>query len=380
MFGRDDLNELVTVDARPAVSLYLPTHIAGREIRQDPIRLKNLLTKAAERLAKSHPKPAVEAVLAPARALLGDDSFWRHQQAGMAIFLAPDFHRVHRLPLAVPEEEWVSGCFHIKPLLPMFDDAGRFWLLAISETRTRLYEGSRWNFTAAAGEDLLPQGIDFIRDATLYQETKYAPPESRHGTIAHAQTIGESPHEVHKTELLDLLQRIAATVAPHVKRRPAPVVVAAQSQVLGHFREIAEWPELVPVGVAANPDGLSEEVLHQRAYALVEPKRDAARQAALDHLAALCGTGKATTRAVEIVSAAVEGRIGTLFVDGDCHCWGKVETADGQIAVHDDRPAEDDVDLLDYAAVMTLRHGGSVMTVGRAVLPDHNIAAAALRY
>ena len=51
MFSRSDLDELVAMDARPAVSIYLPTHIAGREIPQDPIRLKNLLSSAEERLA-----------------------------------------------------------------------------------------------------------------------------------------------------------------------------------------------------------------------------------------------------------------------------------------------------------------------------------------
>jgi hypothetical protein len=40
MFSRSDLDELVAMDARLAASIYLPTHIAGREIRQDPIRLK----------------------------------------------------------------------------------------------------------------------------------------------------------------------------------------------------------------------------------------------------------------------------------------------------------------------------------------------------
>ena len=41
MISRSDLDELVAMDARPAVSIYLPTHVAGREIRKDPIRLKN---------------------------------------------------------------------------------------------------------------------------------------------------------------------------------------------------------------------------------------------------------------------------------------------------------------------------------------------------
>jgi len=42
---------LVALDAQPDVSFYLPTRVAGREIRQGSDRLKNLLSAAAERLA-----------------------------------------------------------------------------------------------------------------------------------------------------------------------------------------------------------------------------------------------------------------------------------------------------------------------------------------
>jgi hypothetical protein len=317
-------------------------------------------------------------LLAPAQALIEDENFWRRQQPGLAVFLTPEFYRAHRLPSPVPEEALLGGCFHVKPLLPILDDAGRFWLLAISEARTRLYEASRWGFAAAPAGDL-PQGVDVVREATLYQETKYARPESRHGAAAHAQTIGEAPDEIHKTELLDLLQRIARAVAPYVKRRPAPVVVAAQPQVLGHFREIAGWPEILPVGLAENPDALSEEELHRRAYALIEPTHVAARDAALGRLAGLRGTGKAAADPAEIVRAAVEGRIDVLFVDCERHCWGQVDAAAGEI-VAGDSPAEDNVDLLDYAAVMTLRRGGSVMAVSHEALPASDSAAALLRY
>ena len=60
MFSRSDLDELVAMDARPAVSIHLPTHVAGREIRQDPIRLKNLLSSAADRLAAIWRRPEIE--------------------------------------------------------------------------------------------------------------------------------------------------------------------------------------------------------------------------------------------------------------------------------------------------------------------------------
>ena len=122
MFSRSDLDELVAMDAQPAVSLYLPTHIAGREIRQDPIRLKNLLSAAAERLAATLRRPEIEDLLGPAESLVGDEDFWRHQEQGLAVFLAPGFNRVHKLPTPVPEEAFLGDHFHIKPLLPLLDD------------------------------------------------------------------------------------------------------------------------------------------------------------------------------------------------------------------------------------------------------------------
>src|SRR5689334_5625269 len=108
MFTRSDLDQLAAVDARPAVSLYLPTHLAGREIRQDPIRLKNLLSSAAEQLATIWRKPEIEEFLEPAAALVRDENFWRHQQQGLAVFLAPGFTRIHKTPIPVPEEMFLG--------------------------------------------------------------------------------------------------------------------------------------------------------------------------------------------------------------------------------------------------------------------------------
>ena len=89
MFLRNDLDELLACEAQPAVSIYLPTHKAGREIRQDSIRLRNLLGEAAKRLGAERRPPDVEALLAPARRLVEDEEFWRHQDQGLAIFIAP---------------------------------------------------------------------------------------------------------------------------------------------------------------------------------------------------------------------------------------------------------------------------------------------------
>ncbi|HEX3413164.1 MAG TPA: hypothetical protein VHT00_15700 [Stellaceae bacterium] len=378
MFSRTDLDELVAMDARPAVSIYLPTHVAGREIRQDPIRLKNLLSSTAEQFAATWRRPEIEDFLRPAESLVGDEEFWGHQQQGLAVFLAPGFNRVHKLPIPVPEETLLGDHFHIKPLLSLLEDAGSFWLLTISAKHTRLCHGSRWEFSENKEIDL-PQGVGTIRGMTDYEETHYGSPVGRRGGLAKAQSFGDDPDQIRKEELLEFLHRIVPPVEPLIKRSPAPVIVAADPEIGGHFREIAGWKEIQPDGISENPDALSADELHRRAYAIVEPKLADARAAAVDRLNALLTAGKATTKPEEILKAARYARVDTLFLAGDDHLWGWFDEAEDRVVAHGSA-ADGDIDLLDFAVLMTLRQGGSVTLVAREALPPPGLSAAILRY
>ena len=60
--------------------------------------------------------------------------------------------------------------------------------------------------------------------------------------------------------------------------------------------------------------------------------------------------------------------------------WGRLIEADAGAFVANDEKAPDDDDLLNYAAVMTLRQGGDVTLVEPAQLPQSGPAAAILRY
>ena len=105
MFSKDDLDRLITKEATPAVTLLLPTHVAGREIREDPIRLRRLVDRAAALLADRGMRHAdAERFLAPARALIEDGAFWRKHENGLAVFLAPGVFQFFKVPVTLPEE------------------------------------------------------------------------------------------------------------------------------------------------------------------------------------------------------------------------------------------------------------------------------------
>jgi hypothetical protein len=385
MFMRSDLDELLTCDSTPAVSIYLPTHQAGREVRQDAIRLRNLLSAAAKRLSGAHRGTEVARLLDPAQRLVDDGSFWRYQDRGLAIFLAPDFDRVHKLPVEVAEELTISRDFHIRPLLPLVDPAAWFWVLTVTAGRTGVYQGSRWSFDEFPVRGL-PQGIQGILDETVYEEAHNASPTGRPQRsgapgLAKAQAFGPAPDELHKDQLIELLHRVAAAVEPVVKGQPAPVILAAQPEVQGHLREFLRWKELLPESIQENPDAMAPEALHRKAWRLIEPRLDKGRADALGRLHALLGTadGRATTTPAEIVKSAHYGRVEQLFLARGEMLWGRFIESEDRIEAHAS-PAEGDEELFDCAARMTLRQGGTVTLVDRAQLPPNGSAAATLRY
>ena len=58
----------------------------------------------------------------------------------------------------------------------------------------------------------------------------------------------------------------------------------------------------------------------------------------------------------QIISAAREGRVDTLFVSRESHVWGALDDASGDVELHDNCQAGDD-DLLDFAVFQVLFGG-----------------------
>ena len=105
-----------------------------------------------------------------------------------------------------------------------------------------------------------------------------------------------------------------------------------------------------------------------------KPQHDAAAQ--YRYYAA---TGRASNDVREIVPAAYDGRIESLFVASDQEQWGTFDPVTRTMYVHKVAKFRDE-DLLDLAATQTLLHGGSVYAVEREHMPDATLVAAVFRH
>ncbi|CAO3373470.1 baeRF3 domain-containing protein [Azospirillum argentinense] len=391
MFCKHDLERLLTVDAAPAVSIFLPTHIAGRDIRQDVIRLRNLLAKAQDQLCEKHGlrRPDAEAFLKPASDLLEQGEFWRHMDRGLAIFLARGVSAIHRVPVELPEEVVVNARFTLRPLLPLLADDGTFMILAVTAGRARLFCATRHGI---AEEDAgLPQGVAEIHAETNFESNLHSAPPARHadrtdrGGVSMVKThnFGEDPEGLRKAHLIEYLGRVAGRARDHLKPFRGPLVLVADEEVQGHLRKDAHLQGALDEGVVTNPDALDVEELHRRAYAVVRPMFESTRRTAVERFKALHGdrntAERTTTRAEDVMVAAREGRVGVLLVAGNEKVWGHFrEDYHRAFPLHHETDGA--IDLVEEAATETLLRGGEVHVVTKEELPSGASTAAILRF
>jgi Bacterial archaeo-eukaryotic release factor family 3 len=374
VLSRDDLALLVRQPRSPCVSLYMPAHRSGPETQQDPVRLKNLIRRAEERLvaAEIQRRDASE-VLQPARELIGDQAFWRHQSEGLALFLRARWSRSYRLPLNFKEMIVVSDRFHISALLPLLTGDGRFFVLALSENEARLLAGTR-SAVHVVNVPGMPAGV---RDALRYDDPQrevgsHAAERGGPGArvIVHGQGIGA---EVQKERLGRYLHAVDGAMRRSLREQQAPLVLAGVGYVRAMYRDINTYPRLLEAGVTGSPDRTSSEELHARAWALVEPVFARDRDGAAAAYREALGTGRASPSLEHVLTAAEAGRIDVLFVPTRARASAGVSSAEEGQGLGGGDPIE-------QAVVGTILNAGTVYAVPDHEMPDRAPVAALFRY
>lgn len=375
LFTRTDLKELNSPHTAPCVSLFLPTHRGGSE--QDAIRFRKLLAAAQDQLLSAGCRPAqVEEELGPSRRLLEDASFWKNQGDGLALFLAPGFLRVFRVPIVVKELLVAGTRFHVKPLLPLLSGDGRFFVLALSQNHVRLLEGTRYRVSEVdlkgVPRNLAEALLTHDRDEPLSFHTRPSAGGGPWGAIFHGQGVGIDDK---KDDLLRYFQKIDRGLHPLLREERAPLVLAGVEYLQPIYRQANTYAGLIDRGIEANPDRWSNEELHERAWPIVRPLFEAEFEKARAHYDQIASSEHASCRLEEVVLAAYEGGVQTLFIPLGVEVWGALDPSRRTIQRRPE-PRFEDVDLYDLAAACTLAHGHTVFAVPPGQVPGGKEVAA----
>jgi len=384
--SKNEIKTLLEMHEGPCVSIFLPTSRGGVESQQDELRLRHQIRDSENRLLLENLRSTeVEKLLEPFNALLDDGGFWLHTVDGLAIFRTSEMFSYYRLPCSFKEQVVVSDHFYLKPLLPFLATGGRFYILAISQNAIRLLEGTRFSIHELELPETVPANL---AEALKYEEAEnevsfYSSSSGavvgkggRKAAIFYGQGVG---HDDSKDHLLRYFQQIDRGLHALLKDESVPLVLAGVEYLFPIYRQANTYPYLQHQGVPGNPDKLSSDVLHEEAWAVVEPYFQRVQERTAAQYRDNIGTARTSNDIREIMPAAYYGQIGSLFVAIDQELWGNFDPTSNTIHVHKEARFRDD-DLLDEAATQTILHGGPVYAVEQAKVPGESMLAAVFRY
>ncbi len=386
IFTHHDLRQLIEPRQRPCVSVYMPTHETGSETRQDPIRCKNLLTQAEERLIDHGlASTAARAMLKDAWQLQDDSNldFWRHQSAGLALFVDPSTTRYFRVPVPFDEHVSVGERYFVKPLLPLLEGDGRFYVLAVSQNQVRLLQASRFTVSPLS-PDVLPKNLvdalNIDEYMTSIQHENVRTGAANLGAPALFHGHGGSNMDRRKNdELIEYFRRLDDALQEFFGPERSPLVFAGVDYLFPIFKQSSHYRNLVDTPITGSPEAMSDKELHERAWKIVEPLFQTKQRAALEQYGDRAARNLASDDLQEILAAACEGAVEVLFLARGASVWGDIASSTGEICEHDE-PTPQSRDLLEFAAGHTLSNSGSVYLLDQDKMPTAHAAAAVLRY
>jgi hypothetical protein len=380
---RSQLVALAKLEARPAVSVFLPRSEPTSGRREEPTRLRNLLREASSRLAQwGLAETDASALLAPIAALVeAGDGLWNAPANGYAFFAASGFFRPVRLEFPVAERVHVGTRFAVRPLVAVLARPATHYVLALSLKRVRLLENS-----ADGCRELRLPGLPASFEAAMNYVEYYSGVGAHTGStsslgrrsaIFHGH--GDNDEEGMKDNLEHFFRRIVDTLERDLPDPGAPLVLASVAEYFPLFRRANRHLRLIDDGIAGNPDYVTDGELGSAASLRLA----ALRRAEIEGLAArwldLTGGPRAEAELDAIVGAAEQGRVETLLIAQEAERWGTYEPDLDRLSVHESAEPGDE-ELLDRATARTVAQGGEAYELPRAAMPEGRVAAAVLRY
>lgn len=381
---KTDLQQLIESNGEWHVSLYMPANPVGQEQLQDPIRLKNLLSQAEKDLLEYNVRrPDVEQMLRPAEELLSNKEFWRSEGRGLAVFLSSDVSRIYRLSGSFEELAVVGKSFYVQPILPLLNGNGNFYILALSQNRTRLFVASRDNLSEVELIDTPASMSEALQIDDLQKNLGFQTSTDNSGTGGERPAVhyGQGEQNDKKELLQRYFQQLDDGIARVVENSTAPMVIAGVDYLLPIFREASTYKNLVEESIIGSQDRQDLTELHAEAWKLVEPIFLENRQKAIDRFSEFHGqqNGLATNDLDTAVKAAIGGRVETLIVPLGIRKWGRYDPATDSVHF-DPEPTSGNEDMINYAVAETILNSGNVYTVPAEQLPGGGDVAAILRY
>lgn len=367
-FAREDLRRISGNGDGWRLSLYMPLHRTGREVRQAPILLKDLRARAVSVLeSRGCTAENIRELLSRANQIQEETDFSLLQGEGLAILSGRGYSDSFLLPFAPPAMVEAGHRFLVDPLLPLLFEDGRFHLLALGLNSVKLYRVDR----------LRLQGVPLDGIATNMREALRIEDDGDN-TGFHSATPPAGRDR--KRDILEFFRLIDKGLRSRNGWNELPLMLAGADHLQSLFREACSHPGILAQALPGNTEnGRDIPDLHARAWQAYSDQRDSEKEELLRIYRERLATPLAVAGLRNVLPAAAQGRISHLFIRKGWRQWGRFEASD-QSLVLDDAPGTGNEELANLACIQALLGGAKVYSLEAGELPEKADVAALCRY
>ncbi|MGF1341805.1 chemotaxis protein [Streptomyces flavovirens] len=351
----------------PAVSLTMPTHRRAPDNTQDAVRLRNLVTEAANRLdadprVSREARDAVRTQLERAAA----DVDPRRALESLVVLADTDEYQIWQLPRTAPERVVVSDSYLTRNLVAAKAGARLFWVLSISAEHATLWSGTNEGLRRedAHGFPLRPphQNFDPERQARS----------------------GDAPSIYANEDTRNFFRTVDEKLRGVLAADSRPLFLIGLPQAISLIEDVGECARTAACKVAkgTTAETTATELAKELAPAL-DDWREQRVAAALGRLDTARGAKSFAGGLDEVWAAAREGRVALVAVEE--HFQRTVRVTDEHLEAVDPAdvgPGDEGIreDIVDELIETVLDNGGEVAFVADDSLTDHGRLAAVLRF
>ena len=280
------------------------------------------------------------------------EGIWAH---ALILFRSPRLFQYYLLHGQFKEAQAVDNRFHVRPLLRTLAHETRFHLLGLSRRHVRL-----WHCTQHRAEPARTREFPTNLQAWL---------NSRQPVIA-----SRTDRELEDEYLRHFFKDVDRGVTARLHSETGPLLLAGVEHEITIYRRVNSYKPTMEEEVIGSPDGLPDHTMHERAMEVVTSTFSEPLRRALTTIPECVGTPGASTEPRTIVQAAFEGRVLDLVISANAEYFGAWN--EETYSVEAGRREE----LLNAAALQTIRHGGRAFVLDERDMPVKAAAAAVFRF
>ncbi|MCC5940523.1 MAG: hypothetical protein JJU37_03205 [Balneolaceae bacterium] len=375
MVSEKTIHELIEKNSDVSVTITLPTHKKGEESKQDPIRFKNLLSEAAEKINEINSKNGfADNLLKNARQLLDKPLFWSHLDKGLAVYISTDRFDIYKLPYEIEEQVFVNNHFMITPLLPMTSMDGSFSVLAVSRQNIRLLRCTRNEV-----QDITPADIPLSVEDYLEIDPEKQLQFHSGSRGQKAVYFGHGANDEDKLIIVESFYReIENEITKVLKLNDDPLILTGLTENIATYKKVNSYNRTLDEVVKRNPDELKDKELKDKGWEIIQKFFLGDMYKSLENLKKATND-KVSNNLAEIVEATVMGKSQTIFISKGEKKWGFYDEENHTVQ-YSTNPNGKDVELLNWLSITAFKTGSKVYMLPKEEMPIRSTVAAEYRF